>query len=135
MFTWLGGHEVLLWWIGAISILSFFGTVLAAPALVAYIPADYFSRARRSILSGSVTLSGRYIAGLIVKNMIGLVLVIMGIAMLILPGQGIITILLGLFLMNFPGKRQLERRIIGVPAVLKAINWIRRRGNRSPLEV
>ena len=56
-----------------------------------------------------------------------------GLAMLVLPGQGVITILVGITLLNFPGKRRLELRIVRQRPVLLAINWIRARANRPPL--
>ena len=69
------------------------------------------------------------------KNLFGVILLLGGMAMLVLPGQGILTILIGLSLLDFPGKRALERRIVGRPLVLQAINRIRRKFNKSPLLV
>ncbi len=70
---------------------------------------------------------------LLVKNLLGLVLLLSGIAMLVLPGQGIITILIGISLLNFPGKRRLELKIVRQRPVFRAINWIRDRAGRPPL--
>ena len=56
-----------------------------------------------------------------------------GIAMLALPGQGILTILVGITLLNFPGKRRLELRIVRQRRVLRAINWMRAKAKRPPL--
>jgi len=70
---------------------------------------------------------------IMIKNLLGAIIVLAGIAMLVLPGQGIITILLGIFFMNFPGKYKLELWIIKRPAILKSINWIRAKANHSPL--
>jgi len=50
------------------------------------------------------------------------------------PGQGLLTLLVGLLLMNFPGKYQLERWLVGRPGVLGALNWLRRRGGHEPFE-
>jgi hypothetical protein len=55
--------------------------------------------------------------------------------LLLLPGQGILTLLIGISLLDFPGKRQLEKRIARERHVLKAINWIRAKAGRPPLEV
>jgi hypothetical protein len=66
---------------------------------------------------------------------IGFVLLAAGIAMLVLPGQGILTMLIGISLVDFPGKRQLERKLIGQPAVLNAINKMRQRFGQPPLTV
>jgi hypothetical protein len=69
------------------------------------------------------------------KNLLGLVFVLAGVAMLVLPGQGILTILIGLMLMNFPGKRGLEQRLVQQPSVWRAINWIRSKAHQPALEM
>ena len=74
-----------------------------------------------------------YWAGKIGKNLLGVVLVILGVIQLFMPGQGLITILIGVVLLDFPGKRALERRIISRPKVLSAVNHLRARYNRPPL--
>ena len=66
----------------------------------------------------------------VVKNLLGMVLLFAGIAMMVLPGQGIITVLVALTLLDFPGKRRLELRIIRQPQVLRAVNWVRTRARR-----
>ena len=69
----------------------------------------------------------------IAKNALGYVLILTGIAMLVLPGQGILAILAGIALVDFPGKQRLERWIVSRPAVLRSANWLRRRMGRRPL--
>jgi hypothetical protein len=71
----------------------------------------------------------------VLKNLIGFVLLAAGIAMLVLPGQGILTMLIGISLVDFPGKRQLERKLIGQPAVLNTINKVREKFGQPPLTV
>jgi len=61
------------------------------------------------------------------------VLLLMGIAMLVLPGQGILTMLIGISLLDFPGKRTLEKKIVCHPSVHRAIDKIRQRAGQSPL--
>ena len=58
-----------------------------------------------------------------------------GIAMLVLPGQGVLTIVIGIMLLDFPGKYRFERRLVAYGPVLKAINGIRRAARRQPLIV
>ena len=60
-------------------------------------------------------------------------LLVAGILMLVLPGQGILTILAALALLDFPGKRKMEMRILHRPAILKSVNWLRKRAGREPL--
>ena len=67
------------------------------------------------------------------KNALGFILVVAGIIMLVLPGQGVFTILIGIMLLNFPGKYRLERWIVARRPVLRSINWLRRRAGRAPL--
>jgi len=55
--------------------------------------------------------------------------------MLLLPGQGLITILIGIMMLNFPGKLAMERRIVQQPTVLRAINWIRAKAARPVLQI
>jgi hypothetical protein len=55
--------------------------------------------------------------------------------MLVLPGQGVLTILLGIALLDLPGKRHLERRLIALPTVLRTINKLREKFGRPPLTV
>jgi hypothetical protein len=68
------------------------------------------------------------------KNVLGLVLLIAGLAMLVLPGQGVITILIGILFLDFPGKYQLERRLIQQKNIQSAIAWIRKRTGQPPLK-
>ena len=55
--------------------------------------------------------------------------------MLVLPGQGILSILIGLSLLEFPGKRRFEAKLVGQPKVFQAINALRKRFDRAPLVV
>ena len=54
--------------------------------------------------------------------------------MIVLPGQGFLTIITGLLLVNYPGKFKLEQKIVSIPSVFKALNWIRIKANKSPLK-
>ncbi|HCK76938.1 MAG TPA: hypothetical protein DHW07_07305 [Gammaproteobacteria bacterium] len=71
--------------------------------------------------------------GFLIKNLLGVILVLMGLAMLVLPGQGVLTLLIGISLLDFPGKRKLEKKIVRAPTVHRAIDAIRRRAGQPPL--
>ena len=130
----LGAHETLWWWLGSLSLLTFVGSLAALPVLVALLPADYFRRARRHVGTARNRHPALRIIVIAVKNTLGLVLLIAGIAMLVLPGQGLLTILVGLVLLDFPGKFALERRIVRRPRVLRALNWLRAKARKPPLQ-
>ncbi|MDQ2746076.1 MAG: PGPGW domain-containing protein, partial [Acidobacteriota bacterium] len=74
-------------------------------------------------------------AAFIVKNTVGFLLLIAGIIMIFTPGPGVPTILLGLIMMDIPGKRPLEAKLINRPMVLSAVNDLRARYNKLPLVI
>jgi hypothetical protein len=120
--------------LGVVSVVFFIGTLIAIPIILIRIPVDYFDqRKHRSWLGNHHPVLK--ITAHILKNLVGVVFLLAGIAMLFLPGQGVLTILLGISLMDFPGKRKLERKMIGRPSVLGAINAIRKKFGRKPLVV
>lgn len=68
----------------------------------------------------------------IAKIILGIVLLVCGILMLVLPGQGLITILIGLSLLPFPGKDKMEQRILARNSVRSTLNWIRLKAKKEP---
>lgn len=134
-FSSLAENQTLLVALGVFSLLTFFGTLLALPFLLVQIPADYFSNNARG--SGRWQQQHPLVRWLLVvlKNLLGVLLLLAGIAMLVLPGQGLLTMLMGIVLLDFPGKFQLERAIVSRPAVLRSINWIRRRRGHQDIRL
>jgi hypothetical protein len=135
MLDWLGDNRTLLTWITIGGVVMFIMSLVAVPLWVAKLPADYYSHRKRppSILRKyppAVRLGLR-----VGKNVLGVVLALAGIAMLLLPGQGVLTLIIGLALIEYPGKYQIEKKLIARPRVLKAVNWIRRKAGREPLIV
>ena len=131
------GSNGRLLWIGGISSgVMFLGTLIVVPPLLTWMPADYFLKDPQQREEDWV---GRHpvvrITVRVLKNLVGAVFVLCGIAMLVLPGQGILTILLGVVLLDFPGKRRLEVALLRVNSVHRAVDWLRRKGNREPLEL
>jgi hypothetical protein len=126
MLDWLREH---LWWTFSLSVVMLVGTVVLIPVVVARMPSDYFVRRggwrRRHPVLDRVLWAGR--------TLLGVLIISAGLAMLVLPGQGILTILVGVMLLEFPGKRELELRLIRRPRVLRAVNWMRRKAGRPPL--
>ena len=93
MLEWVRSHDQLLWWLGLTSVITFALGVFLVPLLVVRMPADFFVRKGPPADS----FRGRHpvvrIGSLVLRNLLGLALVLAGIAMLVLPGQGILTIL------------------------------------------
>lgn len=126
-------NETLLLGLGVFSLLTFIISLLVIPVLVVRIPQDYFSSEKRHV---SVWSHQHFLIRwtvLVIKNVIGVLLLILGIAMLVLPGQGLLTILIGLVCLNFPGKFHLERWLIRQKAIASTVSWLRKRANKPPL--
>jgi hypothetical protein len=119
----------------ATSVVLFVASLLAIPWFVARLPEDYFCHRRdRPSLMHLPDARLRMLV-LVLRNLGGVLLLLAGIAMLVLPGQGVITILVSLILLSFPGKRRLLARIAGQHQVLSTLNRIRKRAGQPPLEV
>ena len=128
-------HENLLLWLTVVSILGFIVSILLIPWIVTHIPSDYFTHPKRQkLLWGDQPKIVRLIF-IFLKNIIGVLLIIGGMALIFLPGQGIVTILIGLLIMDFPYKYRCEIWIIKRPFVLKAINRLRAKANKRPLVI
>jgi hypothetical protein len=109
-------------------------STFAVGMVMVKIPANYFSETHaREFLPGS-SWHVRW-GAMILKNILGVILVLLGVALSLpgVPGQGILTILLGLIMIDIPGKRPWEARIVKQPRVLSAINSLRARYEKPPL--
>jgi hypothetical protein len=129
----LGFLESYGWWVAAVSAGMLVASLLVLRVLLVRIPPDYFVRhvpafpgMRHPVLEATLV---------VLKNILGAVLVIFGLIMSLpgVVGQGVLTILAGLSLMNFPGKRRLLRAIVGQPLILSGINAIRHRAGQPGL--
>ncbi len=122
----------------AIGVGIFLVTFLANLALVSLIlvkiPADYFRESQRSKFLEKQSRPIRLLAR-IGKNLAGVLLVVMGILLSLpgVPGQGVLTILLGVMLLDLPGLRRFERWIVSSPKVFNAVNKLRQRFDKPPL--
>jgi hypothetical protein len=131
----IASHRAALWWVALVSGLAFLATLLILPWIIVSIPEDYFTCSRRRpAWWGRQHPLVRWTL-LLAKNLLGVVFILAGAAMLFIPGQGVVTILIGLTLTNFPGKLTLERRIVRQPTVSRSINWLRTRAGRPPLRI
>lgn len=139
MIEWISNQWTALSWsnigIGVGLFLISLTVSFAAIAIVMVkIPENYFStHYKRDFLPGSpwIVRWGAVIA----KNILGIFLICLGIVLSLpgVPGQGILTILLGLIMIDIPGKRPLEAKIIERPAVRNAIDKLRAKYDKPPL--
>ncbi|BBB23565.1 conserved hypothetical protein [Isorropodon fossajaponicum endosymbiont JTNG4] len=127
----LSQFEDVLMMIGIVSGVVFVISLLLMPYLLGLIPSNYFLKNPEKQLKINKPFG---LIKLILKTLIGFILLVAGIIMLVTPGQGLISILLGLFLMEFPGKRQLELKLINHQPTFKTLNWLRSKANKPPFK-
>ena len=125
-------YQQEIWMLGIASAAMLVISAMVIPYLVVRLPVDFYAEnnRRRRLFQDRPILRSLFLT---VKNTLGGFLLVAGIFMLVLPGQGILTILAALALLDFPGKRKLEMSILHRPAVFRSINWLRRRAGREPL--
>ena len=131
--TWLEQWlpDILLWGT-VISVLSLLALVVTVPWVVSRLPVDYFSTRRRHPLRGNDGVLDWVFS--LLKNLLGAILVALGFILLFTPGQGILVALVGLLIMNFPGKYRLERALVARKSVLNGLNWLRHKQSLPPFE-
>jgi len=128
----LGLSAAAVVWTLAIGVLLSLLSVGLVTLLIIYLPANYFlDRTERNLWVDQHPVVRWILIAL--KNAIGVVLVVVGFLMLFGPGQGLLTILIGVMLLDFPGKRKLELRVLSQPKVYAAINRVRARFGRPPI--
>ncbi len=116
--------QTVLGWLAVLSVFTFIISLFFIPWIIGRLSPDYFLRImeeQNSILSMRINM----LVILLLKNILALVLLCAGIAMLFLPGQGILTLIVGLFLLSFPGKKKFIALLIKHHTVQQSLNWIR----------
>lgn len=129
---WNGWHVAVF--AVTVSVASAIVSLIAVAYVLGRLPADYFvnpaarqCRAKRHPLLHIVFVLGR--------NLLGYFLILLGILLSFpgVPGQGILTILMGVMLIDIPGKYRLERWLVTRRFVLSAVNRLRARAGNPPL--
>lgn len=113
--------------LSVIIIVTTLAMLASISMLLISLPSDYFTRKKRVSRIKNPVLR---LFLLFLKNVCGAILLIVGFIMLFAPGPGVLSLLVGVILCDFPGKRGVERKIIERPLVLSMINRIRARYNR-----
>ena len=116
------------------SVIGFISSLIIIPLILIRLPTDYFdTRFPRQWMRDHHPVLR--VIGLIIKNAVGFVFILAGFVMLFLPGQGLLTILIGISLIDFPRKRELEAKLIGSSKIFSAINNLRRKFGKPPFTV
>ena len=137
IISWLSMNSDLLFLLGSLSIFILIISVFMMVLIISFLPEDYFKSENRNLISS--VQNSRYpllkLLVLITKNFFGVLLLLSGILMLVLPGQGILTIITSLVFMDYPGKYKFERKLLRQKGVINSINWIRSRLSKPSLKI
>lgn len=109
--------------VAIVSMVMMVGTIAAVPSIVRRMPADFFVRPppRRSL------------PWRIARNVLGVALLAAGIAMLVLPGQGVLTMMVGLAIVDLPVRRRVLVGLLKRRAVRQGLQRLRARVGAPPL--
>ena len=139
MFDSLSELAIAIGWSGlllgvAIFLGGFFLNLAIVTFILVKLPADHFSKSRKTKFWAGPRPWLRAL-GIIGKNIGGILLVALGVVLSLpgVPGQGLLTILLGIMIMDFPGKDRLEQKLLSRPSIVNAINRLRGRFSKPPL--
>ena len=127
IINWIKIHWLLVLIFSGVTIIA---SILTVSVLIISLPSDYFTRKKHvsSIKNPILRIFLR-----VLKNVFGGIALIAGFILLFAPGQGLLTIFVGVILCDFPGKRMLERKLIARPVMFSVINRIRLRYRRPPI--
>jgi hypothetical protein len=123
--------QPLLGRLAILSLLTFVLSLILIPWVVGRLQRDCFLTLHCNnpvpppLSIGSIIMA-------ICRNVLGLFLLLAGIIMLFLPGQGLLTILLGTLLISFPGKKKLIGTLIHQPKIQRSMDWLREKRGKSP---
>ena len=118
------GH--ILTWLGIISSFCFFASLALIPLIIGRLPQDYFV----TLFHPDKEKQTHFLR--LLRYLLGILLLVAGILMLFLPGQGLLTMILGLSLLDFPGKQQLVENLLHRKSIRNTLNWIRKKRDTTP---
>jgi hypothetical protein len=133
-FSGLTWQKVL---VGAlIFLVSFFVNLGIVSLILVKLPADHFSKSRKTKFWAGPR-PAIHAAKVVGKNIGGVLLVALGIVLSLpgVPGQGLLTVLLGIMLLDFPGRHRLEQKLLSKPSIVNTINRLRGRFGKPPLQL
>jgi len=128
--TWLPMNTGFLVAAGIASFVLLGATLFVTPWFLARLPPDYFTAKpahaphslRRTIIA-------------VVRTILGTLLIFLSFAVMFTPGPGLVLLVFGLALCDFPGKHDLLVKLVSRPSVLAALNWIRGKSKKPPFVV
>lgn len=130
LFTWIDSHKSVLVYTGLFSFIMLVLAAVSVPFIINMLSEDYFLKKKRRSSLKTVSEYLIFFSTAVLRNSIGLFLLISGFLMLFIPGQGLLTIFISLLFIDFPGKWKLQKKIVRNYKIHYVLNWIRRKGGK-----
>ena len=130
MQAFLDQYGSIITWLGIISTVTFFLSLLIIPWIICRLDKNFFLHLHEHTKKEDEH-PAIFILLKILRYFVGSLLLLAGILMLFLPGQGILTMIIGISLLDFPGKRRLVDGILQLHPVQNSLNWIRAKGDKT----
>ena len=115
--------------LASISIIMMLASMIFIPLLIVKMPANYFVADRR-IRHWTFSRVTFYV----LRNLLALLLLVAGLIMLVLPGQGLLTIIIAVMVSDVRGKYRFERFLVRQQGVIRSMNWIRKQYQKEPIQ-
>jgi hypothetical protein len=117
-------------------LLTFLGTIAVAAVVLVRLPSDYFDPGVAQPFMLDWPWPVRW-GVVVIKNALGVLIIAIGAVLSLpgMPGQGVVMMLLGLMLLDIPGKRAIMHRVARIPRIIAPINKLRARYGKPPLVV
>lgn len=131
MQTFLHQYGSIITLLGVVSTGTFFLSLLIIPWILSRLKDDFFLHLHEHTKKEDEH-PVIFILLRLLRYFFGTLLVLAGFLMLFLPGQGLLTIILGTSLLDFPGKKILIDTVISWSSIQKALNWVREKENLPP---
>jgi hypothetical protein len=125
-------YSTLFQSLGLLSVITFLVSLLLIPFLVSKASADYFLVHATIVEQRHKRHPAIALLIKIIRNVLGSFLLLAGFLMLFLPGQGVLTMLIGISLLDVPGRKKVIDSLIHRPALQHALNWMRKKTGRPP---
>jgi hypothetical protein len=132
---WLAEQSALEWWLFGVSAGMFVLSPIVAAWFLVRLPSDYFVEPKRRQSAWRTQKPVMWLVSALGRNLLGAALLLAGVVMLVTPGQGLLSIVVGLLLVDLPGKFRLERWLLRRKPVGRSINWLRKRAGRDAFQM
>lgn len=128
VIPWINQHAFLLSIVGMVSLLLLLVSVVGAPWAIARLPSDYLLKPRTH------RPGPRYLIVAFIRSLLGFALIATGLVMLVTPGPGLVLLIVGISVSEFPGKHHLLLYVATQPRVFQSLNWMRNRHGKPPFD-